>query len=471
MLHNNNKISFSYYFHYTLIGLIIGFIISIPVILDKLILYPVIITGSIALIYLVKNSFELNILHFGYTIIFLALLAPPLNISSSLPLIRPDELLIYLFCPLILLDGGFSSSFHTRSLTFIKIYGLFLLAFLISTIYGKYFLDVPVGRRDYFEFVTTFKYLLVFMVFSKITITEIQVKKLLHFILLLILISGVFGLLQYYSLFGFDTLTAPLYLQERLHIFDNRVTGTFKNPNTFSSILLIGHIIALSIFLFTRNIIEKYYTFVSILGIVILILFAGSRTVLFIYFLITIALLTIGVFTSGINKKQITLLISFLVIGFFISVSFLSYEIIVRLESGLDFLGDESLGLRFLVWFFNFQIFLDSPIIGWGPAKDLHPLVVDNEYLLILRRHGVIGLFIFLGFYLYPLKTSLTYFWVNRTSPYYFDLVILFIIISFGIANITNGLFFSSQVMDFWVVLLGLYFAHLKFDRTDVKRS
>lgn len=468
---DNSKISRRDYFYDIIIGLIIAALLSFPVFLDLLILYPVLIAGALASMYLIKNDFELNILHFAYVLIFFAILAPPLKISSSLPLIRIDEILIYLFCPLILLTTKSKQSFHSSANTYIKIYLLFLGIFIISTLYGKYIKDVPVGRRDYFEFVTSIKYLLVFLSFSKISISKVQFKKLLYFILLLISTSGIFGLLQYYSVFGFDTLTAPLYLQERLHIFDNRVTGTFKNPNTFSSVLLIGHIISLSFFLTTKNIIEKYINFIAIILLVVLLLFAGSRTVLFIYFFITIVLLLLGVLTSGVSKKQITFLIAFLSIGFILSISFLSYEIILRLQSGLDILGDESFGLRILVWYFNFQIFLESPIIGWGPAKDLHPLVVDNEYLLILRRHGIIGLLIFLGIYLFPLKVAVQNFWHNKVAPYYLDLIILFIIVSFGIANITNSMFFSSQVMDFWMVLLGLYFAHLKSDDSYAELS
>ncbi|MFY0685230.1 MAG: O-antigen ligase family protein [Balneola sp.] len=470
MLPEDSKITLRYYFHYILVGLLISVIISVPVLLDWPVLYPVIIVGAISFIYLIRYRFELQILDFGYLIVLFALLAPPLNLSSSLPLIRPDEILIYIFCPLILLNGFKKNTHDPRAIIYIKIYSAFLLVFIVSSIYGVLFLDVPYGKRDFFEFVTTAKYLMVFFVFSAITIDQHQIKKILHYVLFLILLSGIFGLLQYYSLFGLDTLTAPFYLQDRLHIFDDRITGTFKNPNTFSSVLLLGHIIALTRFLFSKNLAEKYYTFFATLILVVLLLFAGSRTVLFIYFLITLSLLVLGVFTSGVSKKQLSLLIGFITIGFLLSISFLSYEIILRFQSGIDILNDDSLSLRFFVWFFNFQIFLESPIIGWGPAKALHPVVVDNEYLLILRRYGIIGLISFLGIYLYPLKISFSRFWKKKRTPYYFDIIIASIIVSFGIANITNGLFLSAQVMDFWIVLLGLYFAHLK-SMQDVKLS
>lgn len=38
-----------------------------------------------------------------------------------------------------------------------------------------------------------------------------------------------------------------------------------------------------------------------------------------------------------------------------------------------------------------------SPLLGWGPAKASMPTVVDNEWILLLRRYGVIGLLIFIG--------------------------------------------------------------------------
>ena len=46
---------------------------------------------------------------------------------------------------------------------------------------------------------------------------------------------------------------------------------------------------------------------------------------------------------------------------------------------------------RYKQWSEAFELFLKSPYIGWGPAKEIHSTIVDNEHLFLLRRYGVIG--------------------------------------------------------------------------------
>ena len=50
-----------------------------------------------------------------------------------------------------------------------------------------------------------------------------------------------------------------------------------------------------------------------------------------------------------------------------------------------------SMLLRYQQWAEAFNLFLKSPIIGWGPAKEIHTTIVDSEHLLLLRRYGILG--------------------------------------------------------------------------------
>jgi hypothetical protein len=56
------------------------------------------------------------------------------------------------------------------------------------------------------------------------------------------------------------------------------------------------------------------------------------------------------------------------------------------------------------VWQDEWQEFTKSPLLGHGPVKALDRRgYYDSEYLGVLQEKGVIGLLVFLGYYLYPL--------------------------------------------------------------------
>jgi len=48
------------------------------------------------------------------------------------------------------------------------------------------------------------------------------------------------------------------------------------------------------------------------------------------------------------------------------------------------------------IWGTQFAYWLESPWFGWGPGKFDMETIVDNEWLLLLRRYGVVGLAVFI---------------------------------------------------------------------------
>ena len=50
-----------------------------------------------------------------------------------------------------------------------------------------------------------------------------------------------------------------------------------------------------------------------------------------------------------------------------------------------------SMLIRYLRWKEAFELFLKSPILGWGPAKSIHTTIVDGEHFMLLRRYGLLG--------------------------------------------------------------------------------
>lgn len=341
---------------------------------------------------------------------------------------------------------------------FIKVYSAFIILAVISTCYGYLSLNVPPSLRDFFEIITYAKYLLIFITLHTFRIEISRVPPILYFILITILVSGVFGLLQYFGIFNLDSITGPYYLQERIHLIHERLTATYKNPNTYSAILVTGHLITLGLFFYENRRKRKTLLLFSIALLAVCILFAASRTMIAAYLLVTVVMILIGASKAGYSKSQIISLITVLGISFLIAISFISYSIIVRLESGLDIFSDESFAMRILAWYLNLQLFFESPVLGWGAAKAIHTTVVDNEFILVLRRYGLVGLTVFAGIYLQPMFTAFKNLKSDSKPIFLFTSIILTTIITFLLAGLTNTLFHNMQVMDFWFVLLSLYF-------------
>lgn len=446
----------------TVITVLISLILTLPFFLDVIIVLPLIVSLIVFLAYLSLNDITVPYLHLLYLLIALAILSPPIKLSSSLPLIRVEEFILYGIFPLILILNFNNFKLSKEAKTFVQIYSTFLILVLISTLFGYIFLNVPTSIRDLFEFATYSKYLLVFLTIYSFNISSDKIPRILYFILGMVILSGAFGLLQYFGVLNLDNITGPYYLQERIYIIHDRLTATYKNPNTYSAILTTSHLIALGLFFYEDKKSRKSLLLACIAVIAVFMLFAGSRTMIAAYLLVTIIMILIGASKAGYKKSQIVTLILVLGVSFLVAVSFISYRILVRLESGLDIFSDESFALRMLAWYLNIQLFIESPVIGWGAAKAIHTTIVDNEYILILRRFGVLGLFSFLAYYLHPLYVSFKNLKSESKNILLFSSVLFTVIITFLIAGLTNSLYHNMQVMDLWIVILSLYYISIR---------
>jgi O-antigen ligase len=80
-----------------------------------------------------------------------------------------------------------------------------------------------------------------------------------------------------------------------------------------------------------------------------------------------------------------------------LAVHFLMPEqFFVRFGSLLGLAADTSLQARLEQWEPVYPLVRESPLFGWGPAKASMTTLVENEYLFMLRRYGVVGLGLFL---------------------------------------------------------------------------
>lgn len=443
----------------------IGLSVSIPFLLDKPVLILIGFTSGIIALYLFLSNFEINIIHLLSFLIFITVLSPSISISNSFPDIRPEEFIIYLLFPFLIPTYLIRKKASNQSKRFLIIYFLFFLSVSISTVYGILFLNVPSGIRDYVELVKILKYGLIFLLASYIPINEIELKFLFHTLLLAIIISCCIGILQFFDIFGFANITGPIYLGEKIYKVGIRLTGTFTNPNSFSVLLGMGLFVSL-IFVINKPSKKSQSIYVGlILAFLLCLVLSGSRTGLAAATLIVILILISFSMLKKESTGSIISIIILLAIGLFVGTFFAGKDILFRLQSGVDILEDESLLARFIAWYYNILIFLESPWIGWGPAKHLYTSTVDNEYILNLRRYGVLGLSISSLIYIYPALVSLSEF--RKKNDLIFSPIIFFILLYFMINNLTNSVYYHIQTMDVWFIILGLYFSFLATSKKE----
>jgi O-antigen ligase len=115
-----------------------------------------------------------------------------------------------------------------------------------------------------------------------------------------------------------------------------------------------------------------------------------------------------------------------------------------------------------------FEFIQQSPILGWGTAKSNMTTLVDDEYALVTRRYGVVGLVFYLWFFLRPAKAALqrgrSYYNYNASEPGIGEdktfLSIAFVAATLAILvyNITAGTFYNLQLMTLVAVFMGLIY-------------
>lgn len=308
--------------------------------------------------------------------------------------IRIDDILILLIIPLLI--------FYRRKVyksSLINIMLLLLLFMLFSTWYGNIFLDVPYTIRDYNEIIRLSKPL-----FFAIFIYYMDCQNLKKIIFNIFYYGSYFiifvGFFQYFDPFGVGAILSKIYTSESqieaaLYSQVRRVTLTGSGPN--EGAVLASYFLLFNYFSFIYK--RKGIYLLLFLGLFIDILFTSSRTV----FLGVLVTLLLNIFFSSRAKIYYKLILFFLLLGIVIYIlSYFSYiydGLILALNG-----KNTSLLKRFVIWEEAYELFKQSMLLGWGPAKAIHTTIVDGEYFLFLRRFGIVGMFLLIVLILYPLK-------------------------------------------------------------------
>ena len=380
-------------------------------------------------------------------IISASIFLPTIPIGIS---IRVDDFLVLLLIPLIILS---KPNFKINGLLFS--YSIILLSFSISTFYGYSFLSVPFSIRDINELFRMIKPFLIIIAVGYCNM-KILSNYLNSFFKIGALILILLAFLEFFNVLNFKILFYNLYN------FDfgsngNRLILTAGNPNVAAALVLYFLIYFLQKMLLSR---DRVLSIIKILFLLVILLMTSSRTSLVVFVVVLF-------FSMYFHRKKNKLLSFIIVLSCVILVlpllKYFDYLTIgfISFSDGTN----SSMLLRYQQWSDAIALFNQSPIIGWGPAKDLHTSIVDNEYFLLMRRYGIIGCLLVMNFlfnYIFVFlkqKRKIDIMCNQIKSIHYTTLLSLFMI---AIIMITNNFFSGYQLMPLFVVMIAISSASLR---------
>ncbi|MBB78301.1 MAG: hypothetical protein CL844_04800 [Crocinitomicaceae bacterium] len=352
------------------------------------------------------NGQNVNIIGFCTLILTLfgTILFPPITVFSSFPKVEISDVTF-----ILLTIHSLLFNFHKLVDTFIKykIGFLFFLVWIlvasISIIFNERFFEY----RDWFEPIKYFKLFLILLyslIYFKGRLPYIH--KAIKIIFFLVLI---FNFLHYFNVLFFNDYVEIFYApKHHLDFFGinsigepstRRMLGTLGNPNNNAILFLLFVIYFLTI---VGSKIGENHIYVSISSIFVLA--CQSRT----GFVTLLIIFSAYFIIQKTNWRQILFYIITITLGYI----FLYFSGNIYIDSIVDFsLLESAKRGRFEQWGLIFNEMPGNWIMGHGVNKALleeKNIYSESEYMLILFRYGIIGLFSYLLICFSILKTSLS---------------------------------------------------------------
>jgi O-antigen ligase len=408
-------------------------------------------------------------------------------VLPSIPLpgfldIRFEDLILIAFFPILI---SRRRHFTPIDLGFI----LLGISTVISMLWGQ-FEGVAFNIRDLFELVKLIKYGLFFNV-ALYPWSEDDRKVIFKWFLIAITYSASVGIIQWRNLFGLGNIAKQFYAMNSPHLGEARVFGTMQNPNEYAMLLVTGIALILGAWYWFPG--KRYL--VAILAIVFVsMVTTTSRSGIASLVILCLIITSLRFFwLRGISRRvwqRTALIILFITLFVLLPVALwgasqiMSFQsmspeqiLTYTLKSPLNALiyslsvsgGDNGIGLRLANWKNNWSIFLQSPWLGLGPGKSIYTSVVDSEYILYLRRYGILGLGALLSLYWIVARRC----WkILKLAPYSsaawgLSVAVLAILSAFVVVNFVISTFYILQLMSLFWLLVGLNYSYIYFRKNQ----
>jgi len=275
-----------------------------------------------------------------------------------------------------------------------------------------------VATNDLYEFYKILKFAVIVIIalsYFKHFANSFDMFIKITFVALLVL-----NLFQYYNIFHFHDLVEPLYDPSGIQWASfgknslgapgaKRMLGTGGNPN-INAIIFLFYYCWFLFSMFHQNLKNLKWTHWLFLILSILaIILCQSRTALAISLVITIIYFIS--YHKPIKYMFIIIASTILIMLFLDLVSKESISYFSGFFKNLTIEGEEYLAENQSVrgrldsWKLLLNMWSEKPIAGYGPYKNFFysmKLFSENEYILYLWRYGIIGFFLYIYWYLFP---------------------------------------------------------------------
>ncbi|GAC1700360.1 MAG: hypothetical protein NVS9B4_01640 [Candidatus Acidiferrum sp.] len=339
-------------------------------------------------------------------LICIEVLAPPITLSSSL-WVRPEQVLLPIIFVLYFwfLLAGFVRLIRWNGMFLIG--ALFCLGVLLSVWYGAEVLHHAVILRDFYDLPKALFPVVFFTLAYEAKLSEVALRRLLNFLAAAILLVCLYGWAQWMDM-GFTHALNPYYsaLNHDISLlYARRVYSTLGNPNH------LGQLMSWSVVAFTLALLfsvgSRLRNTALMLATLVTLVMTGSR-----YALLNAAIGVVLVFflspaSSRLRKSHVRVLLILLpvfalTIGIVANSNKRTLERYKTLERPLEV--DSLRGRLDHVWLAPWDDFVNSPLLGNGPAKAIYTdTITDSEFLDVLKNFGIIGFLPYISYFLFPM--------------------------------------------------------------------
>ena len=433
--------------------------------------------GILVLLYIFFKGGKLRLSRAVIPLLVVAVLFPSIRLPAGIPAVRV-ELIIILTAWLLFLLGDISTGkeIRLRWNPTNKWFFLFGTCILVSIAYAAFVKDYyPIGH-DFWEFGKLIEYFLIFALVASLDIPSEQMRKCYLASLIVFVCSAVFGFAQYFNLFDINSIISPYYAPTQIQgiVRAGRIVGTTGNPNEFGALMVLAASLALTGALWLKERGIKLASWIALGVFSLAIMFTLSRSALLGLLTASIFILFFKYLTHFGFRRTIRMFlwaVPLLLILTFVLLQLAPDTLFFRAGSALNLSTDTSWQARLLVWGNQLDVWKQSPIFGWGPGKETMTTIVDNEWLLLLRRYGVAGVLVFIlwftGVYRNLAKVA------HESKKRYTETFCAGLeatLVAYAIYMIPAGVYHSLQLMPILLIFLGLAYSQGHFSKVAKQR-
>ena len=402
-------------------------------------------------------------------LLMVSILFPPISLPKGIPSIRVELIIILVAWALLLLGHfaiGYPIKFH-QNLAY-KWFILFGLAILLSLAYGVIVKGYSISGRDFWEFGKLLEYFLIFALVANLVISPNEIRHYYKFALIIFFCSALVGFSQYLNLGNINKIVSPYYAPTQIQglVSQGRITGTTGNPNEFGALMVLASSLAFSGILFFKKKTIRLFSLICFAVFVFSIVLTLSRSAI-IALIIAICFLTLFKYPLivGIKRgiKKLSIVTPIIMVTILIIIKIAPEKFFFRISQLGNIWNATSWQARIVNWKVNYALWELSPLFGWGPGKMTMTTIVDNEWLLLLRRYGLIGVIIFIlwfaNFYFGLSKICRI---SSSAEVRALAVALQATLLAYAVYMIPAAVYHSLQLMPILLIFLGLAYSQIR---------